>query len=256
MRGEFNNTLRVRYGPSSPFGAANFVWITDVPCRFVLQREIDQRQFPFTLSGAWVTLDLIQLHGPTSTSPYLGGVLTNYKAADQVEVSDHAGVWWVVMREERVHPFGRPNYWRYLLMPQDSMINPPWPPPVPPPPPPPPPDPPPPPPGVTCELAETITLDELVEGTTSEEGTWYVINIPVDGEYSIRTHTGGSEGSGACEKVFYLECGDPQAFRINGGGLCTSHIMIAGEYRIHVYDTIDPPETPWDMTISFGPCGE
>lgn len=131
MRGEFNDTLAVRYGVRSHVGTPGDVWATDVPCRVVPQREIDQHQFPFGHSASWVTLDSLELHGPYTVTPWLGAVWSDYLSADVVEFTSQPGVLYIVCREEVVEPFGRVPYVRYLLIPLLDVAPPTWPPPDP-----------------------------------------------------------------------------------------------------------------------------
>lgn len=179
MRGEYDNHLSVRYGSRSVSGAPGVVWLSGVACRKVDQREITQHQSPFDLTTAWVTLDSVELHPPLTSSPFVGALFTDYQAADEVEFDTAPGVWVSVCREERVAPFGRPAYWRYLLFPPEVFSSPPWPPPSPPPPPPPPPSPPVVSPGAGCD--DAADLVELGTYTLScrDDGTpgFYFIEL-------------------------------------------------------------------------------
>lgn len=127
MRGGFNNTLAVRYGPRSVAGVPGDIWAVDIPCRRVAQIEISQDQLPFDLSEVWVTFDELDVNGPMSVSPFLGAVFTDYMTADQVSFADAPGVWYAVCRAERVVPPLAPPYWRYMLIPDDWFAVPPWP---------------------------------------------------------------------------------------------------------------------------------
>jgi len=138
MRGEFNLTCSVKYGPTSTWGVPGTVYLAGVPCRRVKQRRIEQGQFPFTLTTHWVTLDQTPLHQAVSTAPAVGVATTDYRRADQIAFSDQTGIWWVILRQEKVKPAGRTEYWRYELI-EWALVNADtWQPPVPPPPPPPP----------------------------------------------------------------------------------------------------------------------
>jgi hypothetical protein len=172
MRGNFNDTLTAKYGERSRVGTPGLAWLFDAPCRKVLQREVSQRQFPFTLTRYWVTLDAAALNGVYVSSPWLGAVFSDYEAADRVAFASDPLRWYYVCREEKVFPFGRSAYLRYLLIPVESIVRPPWPPPVPSPPSPTPP--PPVVPGPTCGSAGVVGLNQaaVTEGTNIYEAWW------------------------------------------------------------------------------------
>lgn len=131
MRGSFDRTCTVRYGPRSVSGPPSVVYASDQLCRKVVQVPISQLQSPLDLSTHWLTIDNFRLNGPLVNSSWGGQVSTDYLAADQVAFPDFPALWFIVCREELVQPFGRPAYWRYLLIPELSAESPPWPPPGP-----------------------------------------------------------------------------------------------------------------------------
>lgn len=168
MRGSFNRKFKVKYGPSSVAGPSGTVYANDVMCRKVPQNQVDQYEFPFNLTHYWITVESRRLNGPTYVVPFVGGVRTSYLACDQVEFNDQLGQWWVVCREEKLKPYGEPQYWRYLIFSADLMNVVDWQPPSPPLPPPPPPPPPSVAPGPSC--AEPGVLEALGEYTLTAPG--------------------------------------------------------------------------------------
>lgn len=188
MRGGFNRKLRARYGNRSTFGPPGEIYVTQIPCRRVEQFYIDQAQFPFSLSEVWVTLDAVRLNAPTTISPWMGAVFTDYLTADQVSISNAPDVWFTVCREESVIPFGRPPYWRYLLIPVTDYVVPPWQPPTPIPPKPSSPPGSSPAPGASC--ADPAFLSGFGEYllATQPDGTngYYAIEVPPNTAVRVR----------------------------------------------------------------------
>lgn len=258
MRGGFNSTCTVRYGTRSVSGTPGVVRATGVLCRKVVQDEISQRQFPLDLTAFWVTLDAVNLHGPLTSSPWVGAVFTDYEAADEVSFSDAPGVWYSVCRSEWVIPHVGSPYYRWLILPLSSYAVPPFPPPSPPPPAPPPPVPPPPPPpmpGPTCETAGPLGIGDVISGVTSPTPVWYTFTISTAGAYGFNATINGAPGNSGCEKVFYRNCVDGQVFLMDGGGLCQSQDMVTGVWLLKIYDTYDAPGLPWTFQIVEGGCG-
>lgn len=185
MRGVFNSTMSVRYGSRSVIGPPGVIYAVDIPCRLVVQREIDQLQFDFSLAGAWVTNDVVDLNGPYTSSPWLGAIFTDQLAADEVQFSPMPDEWWSVCRVEAVRPYGQDAYRRALVIPLSSIQFPLWPPPVSPPPPPPPP--PPGPCGGSCEEACHVAFQDPKYYALAPGLNWWTSG-PVDaGVYSVYT---------------------------------------------------------------------
>lgn len=214
MRGTFNKTFTVRYGPRSLAGPPGVTYGVEIACRRVPQTRIFQHQFDFSLSGFWVTEDTVRLNTPFVSSPYLGAFFTDQYAADEVAFSDNPGVWYSVCREEEVHPYVGADYWRYLLVPVASFATPPWLPPTSPPPPPDPPGPPVVPPGGGCaEAAALAGVGEYVlSAAASDEPGWYSISLEKgrlirieilssDAEYLFITIRRPPDGLGCCDAV-------------------------------------------------------
>jgi hypothetical protein len=116
VRGLFNKLADVYRGPVPTVGVAFALKAAAVPCRMVPQEHVFQLQVPFGDSTAWLTLDQLPLVGPLVTEPDPGIFTSDYRAADQVIVSSHPGIPWVVCRGEFVEPDDRPGYWRYQLV--------------------------------------------------------------------------------------------------------------------------------------------
>lgn len=133
-RAAFDNTCDVFYGLRSVVGPPGTQYASGIPCRLVPQTEINQLQFPFTLTGSWLTIDALTPNGPFVSSPFDGATFTDYKAGDIVVIPSFGVDIYTVCRSEYVQPFGRPGYFRYLLIPSASLVSPPWYPPVSPPP--------------------------------------------------------------------------------------------------------------------------
>jgi len=245
MRAPFNTTLGVRYGSRSVVGPPGAVWASDIPCRVVPQTEITQGQFPFTLSSAWVTVDAVRLHGPFTSSPWLGAVFTDQLAADEVSFPGLDGPWFSVQREEDVQPFGRDPYWRYLLVPLSSVVVPPWPPPSPPPPAPPPPPVPPVVPGHDCDDALPIGVGEeqsfsdpapdWFEVVGVAAGTW---RIAYTGDVTFAVYAGTS-------------CGDSVGLVLSLGDGCVGFVTgFVYDIWIEVFG-----DGGYTFTLESGECG-
>jgi hypothetical protein len=125
-RGAYDSTCDIFYGSNSPYGPPGVQYAAGVPCRLVPQDQILQIQFPFNLTGAWLTIDAVTPNGLQSISPWLGAVFDDYYGADVVIVSADAGVQYVVCRQEYVQPFGSPGYYRHLLLRLSDVVIPPW----------------------------------------------------------------------------------------------------------------------------------
>src|ERR1700753_3010748 len=122
MRGSFNRTGDLYYGPRSLAGPPGVMYASDVSCRLVKQVHIDQEQFPFDLTDYWLTLDELEPHGPLTTSPELGSVYTDYYASDEVIVHDDDQGACLMVRKEMVGPIDSPLYWRCLLLPLSKVV--------------------------------------------------------------------------------------------------------------------------------------
>jgi len=239
--------MTVSYGPSSPYGPPGVVYASDIPCRAVPQTEIDQLQFPFSLSSYWITFDAFELHGPAYVVPLLGQVLTDYKTADVVEVSDVASGPGLIMRKEYVHPYGETPYWRCLVEPLSTVVSPPWPPPSPPVPPPPPP------PGEGCVVAFPTFVDETVTGDTGLGETWYVISVPTDGNYHAPSLSSATE-----LRLTLYEWPCDVGEQINqwapSGAPCIGFPgLTAGLVLLKVW-TYPPTDVPYAFVLEAGDC--
>jgi hypothetical protein len=89
----------------------------NVPCRYVIQERVSQLQFPFSESVAWITVDAIDLAGPSALVASPGVVHTDYGRSDRVQVSSEPTTFYVVVRGELVEPWKSDSYVRYLLVP-------------------------------------------------------------------------------------------------------------------------------------------
>lgn len=237
MRGAFNRTLTVRYGTRSVVGPPLAVYGSDIPCRLVEQREVVQEQFPFDLTQSWVTLDSVDLHGPVTSSPWLGAVFTDILAADQVSFDGEPDVWFCVLRHEQVDPFFRDLYDRWLLLPLTSVVIPVWPPPVSPPPVPPPPTPVPVAPGDTCDTGSR--LDGYgpwsVSNNFGELVGYYYLDLPTPGPWRLFSPSGGTAGWRVRVRVFSpggdcCSTATPVQTIEDGGAECMSiHELVPGD---------------------------
>lgn len=131
MRGAFNVTMEVRYGPRSTAGPPGVTYAVGIPCRRVAQTRLFQGQFDFSLSSAWVTQDTVVLNPPSVSSPWLGAMFTDQMAADEVAFSDFPTFWFTVCRHEEMNPPRGADYYRDLIIPVTSIAVPPWLPPTP-----------------------------------------------------------------------------------------------------------------------------
>lgn len=156
MRAAFNELMTLRYGSRSVVGTPGVSYLSGVPCRVVFQPEIQQGQFDFDFTSAWVTLDAVEPNGPFTSSPWLGAIFTDQLAADEVAFDSLPDFWWSLCRKERVTPYAASPYWRFLLVPLTRITPSLWPPPSPPPPAPPPPPPTPIEPGETCSDGSAV----------------------------------------------------------------------------------------------------
>ncbi len=183
MRGGFDKLMSIRYGSRSVTGPPGVTFLSGVPCRKVEQREISQRQFDFTFTDHWVTLDAVELTGPFTSSPWLGAIFTDQLAADEVSFDVDPGVWYTTCRGERVTPFGDVPYWRSLLLPLTLVTPDLWPPPTSPPPPPSPPAPPLTAPGPNCSVGTDLTSfgDYTLGSETGYFIGWYEFLITDSG---------------------------------------------------------------------------
>jgi hypothetical protein len=191
MRGAFNNTCDLFYGPHSPYGPPGVQYLSGVPCRFVPQLEILQGDFPLTLTVAWLTTESVEPNIPQYGSVALGEWHADIETADVVAVPSGSTDLYYAIRRETVTPFGQPSYTRVMLLPADSVNPGHWLPPSPPPPPPPPPPPAPPLPGTSC-----ATATALVDGQVT------LFTIPATGVAGWVTFD--YSASGIC---FYSTCG-------------------------------------------------
>jgi len=174
MRGAFDKTCDWWYGPESVAGTPNTMYAPNVPCRVVFQEQIFQQEFPFSMSIAWLTNDEVIPNIPVTISPRIGYTYDNWFQADRVAIPSGTEPGWYVSRRELVSPFGRASYWRVLLLPLDSMTNPPWPPPSPIPPLPPLP----PSPGLTCaDAGELLYEDGVIEFDVPGPVSWFYVEF-------------------------------------------------------------------------------
>lgn len=168
MRGSFNNTYDVYYGQTSTAGTPGTSYLVDQPCRVVAQTEIEQVEFPMSLSNSWVTYGGPQFNMPNSVRSHGQVYSVDYGSADVLAIPSGSMPVWTVLRAESLTPIEGFPYLRVLICRTASI-----PVPIPPPPPPPPP---PVPGGFTCATAVAMTLGtELFAESPSVIGAsyWY-----------------------------------------------------------------------------------
>jgi hypothetical protein len=183
MRGAFNGTADYYYGPSSPFGPPGVQYAAAVPCRLVLQTEIDQGDFPLRLAHAWMTADAALPHTPDYKSFALGDWYAQIATADQVAIPTGTPPAYYAIRLEDVVPFSGSPYSRVMLIPISAVTVANWLPPSPPPPPPPPPPPAPPVPGSSCGAATALVDGEVTLFTIPGfGGGWVTFDYSASGE--------------------------------------------------------------------------
>lgn len=201
MRAQFNTFCDVFYGPSSPFGPPNALYLAAVPCRLVPQLRVFQDQFPFDLTGFWLTHNAPSFNGPATSSPWVPATFDDYNTADRLDVSGFTGGRLIVCRQEFINPFGRPSYWRNLCLPVSKLVVPPWLPPQPLPPPPPPP--------AGCALPGTncVTAGAMSQGVTCP----YVIAAGAQQWFAWTATTPGlnfmqsNQVTGSCQYDWYYQ---------------------------------------------------
>lgn len=164
MRGAFNTTCNVFYGPESPYGPPNVQYAATVPCRLVPQTEIDQDDFPLSLTEAWLTVEALAPNTPKYQSSSLGEWHARIYTSDVLSVlSWPLNNWYAIRREYMFGPDQMP-YWRVALLSTLKVRYPDWLPPSPPPPPGP---------ATTCAAATVAPLPISYTGPISSGAPWW-----------------------------------------------------------------------------------
>lgn len=258
VRGAFVHLADIAYGPQSVSGPPGVTYLSGVPCRYVFQNEIDQEQFPFTLSTAWLTLDAVEPNGPWVLTPARGFTWENYWASDRVTVNATGTVSWVVCRVEFVEPFGRDPYWRCLLIDSALLESPPWPPPDILPPPVPPPLPPPPPPsppvGGSCDDAPIIDLGDVYISPGDFTGSgWVKVACPAGTYYlHVSAYTASGFNTGRVYRGDECAHADIQG-SFSSAPSCSSYTTVADGYLfIELFTT--GTCTAFEFVIDEIPC--
>lgn len=234
MRGAFIHLLSARYGPRSISGPPGVTYVSGVPCRRVVQTRIDNFQFDFSLSAAWVTVDALSFNNPEVVSYELGEFTTDQLAADEVMFDHLPGRWFSVCREERVFPRAGLAYWRYFLVETTDIVVPPWLPPSPRPPWPVPLA------STACVTAPTLAVGQPVAGSWSGVDQWLRLDVPAAGHYEVF----GTSSSGTCAvDMFFAPCGLGALFTlffIDPSGTNYFDTVGPGVFNLRVYDTVAP----------------
>ena len=111
MRGPFNNTVDLVYGPSGLIPGA--VYATG-PCRFVREDIEIPLLPPLTGRVAYVTLDFALPNQPGISGSF-PVYSTDYDAADRIAIPSGESPQWLVLFVELVSPIGGVPYWRAHL---------------------------------------------------------------------------------------------------------------------------------------------
>lgn len=114
-RRPFNNTMSVKYGPTSTVGTPGSTYRTGVQCRPVYQEQIVQEEYPNDLSMYWITYSLPLLNFVQST-PMVGGQrIQDFNTADRLTFGSVLSGEYTALRSERVYSTGGPSYGRALI---------------------------------------------------------------------------------------------------------------------------------------------
>lgn len=210
MRGSFNKTCDLWYGPLSVAGPPGALWAANVPCRLVPQLRIFQYEFPFTLAGHWVTLDAFEPNIPTTVSPGEWITADQWQQADRVSIPSGAPKGYFVCRKERIVPRVGAAYWRVMVIPLAALAIPPWLPPSPYPPVPPPP--------LVCAL----TSPNCMGANLAPAGLVCAYSSPIPDAQWFRAGT----GSGAAVTLNMNQLGGMVFVNVTRGPNCGAAVMV------------------------------